>query len=107
MTGSVGCSTGPLDGLFTHIRRVSTEGALINGSVGIAIKRHSKVLKLIDHLGCLTAHKLNGILVTKIVRALYRIEHMPIPIVVAHIAQRGANPALGRHRVGARWEDLR
>ena len=107
MTGPVRCSTGPLDGLFTHVRRVASEGALINGSVRIAIKRHSKVLKLIDHLGCLTAHKLNGILVTKIVRALYRIEHVPIPIVVAHIAQRRANSALGRDSVGARWEDLR
>jgi len=99
MAGAVGGRTGPLHGLFAQVGGVPAKRPLIDGAVGVAVKRHAKVLKLIDHLGCLAAHKLNGVLVTEVVRPFYSVKHVPVPVVLAHVAQRRANTALGRYGV--------
>ena len=78
---------------------MAAKRALINRAIGVAIKGHAKVFKLVNHLRGVAAHELNGVLVAEIIGTLDRVIHMPQPTVFGHIAQRGADTTLGGHRV--------
>ena len=105
--GTVGGRARALDRLLTEIGRVAAERALVDRAVGIAVERHPEVLEFVDHLRCHPAHVLDRVLVAEIVRPLDRVEHVPVPVVLAHVAQRGADPALRGHGVRPGREHLR
>jgi hypothetical protein len=87
VTGAVRGTTRALHRLFAKVLRMTTKGALINRAVFVTIERHAEVLKLNDGFRRLAAHELNRILITEPVRALHRVIHVPVPVVLAHIAE--------------------
>ena len=64
------------------------------------------MLDLVDGAGRLAAEIFDGVLVAQPVGPLDRVVHVPAPIVVAHIAERGGDAALRRHGMAARREHL-
>ncbi|EKD99293.1 MAG: hypothetical protein ACD_23C00033G0002 [uncultured bacterium] len=99
MAGTVSCSAGALHRFFTVVAGMTTKRTLVNGAIGIAVKRHAEVFQLINHLGRLTAHELDRILVTQPVRPLDGVVKMVMPVVLGHVAQTGANATLGSNGV--------
>ena len=65
------------------------------------------MLELVDNTRRHLAHVLDGVLITEPVRPLDGVVHVPEPAVFRHVAKRGANAALGRHRMRARRKNLR
>src|SRR3569623_164133 len=63
--------------------------ALVEGAVGGAVERHAEVLELVHHPRRHPAHVLDGVLVPEPVGALDRVVHVPQPVVLAHVAERG------------------
>ena len=106
VAGAVGRGAGALHRLFTMVGRVAAKRTLVNGAVGIAVERHAEVFHLVDDLGRLAAHELDGVLVAEPVRSLDGVVEMPFPMVFTHIAETGAHAALRRHRMRTGGEDL-
>jgi hypothetical protein len=107
MPGAIGRGAGALRGRpLAEMRRHAAERPLIDAPGLGTRKRHTVVLELDDRSRRLAAKVLDGVLIAEPVRALDRVVHVPTPIVVAHIAERGADSALGRDRVASRREDL-
>src|SRR5947209_8759489 len=91
---------------FAEVLRMAAEGPLVYCAVLVAVERHAEVLELVHELGRLAHHEFDRVLVAEPVRALHRVVHVPQPGVLAHVAERRADPALRRHRVRARREYL-
>src|SRR5688500_13633208 len=106
VAGAIGSSARPWHRLFAKMRRMPAERALINRAVRIAIERHPKVLELIDNVRRLSTHELDRILVAKIIGPLDRVEHVPKPVVLGHVAERCADSALCSNRMRASGKDL-
>ena len=102
VAGAVGGSTGALYGFFAVVGGVAAKGPLVNRAVRIAVERHTHVFQVIDHFWGFAAHELDGVLVAQPVRAFDGIVKMVVPVVLVHIAQRGTDTALRRHRMRAR-----
>ncbi len=94
VAGTVGRCAGALDRLFTVVGGVAAEGALVNRAVRVTVKRHAHVLKVIHNLGCFTAHELDGILVAEPVGTLDGVIEVVVPVVFAHVAERGTDATL-------------
>ena len=99
VTCAVGSRASALNRLFTEVGCVATKWALINGAIWVAVKGHAKVFKLVNHFGRFTTHEFDCILVSQIVRTFHGVEHVPVPAVVGHIAQRRADTTLRSHGV--------
>ena len=84
---AIGCCTCALYGFFAVVGSVPAKGALVNRTVRVAVKRHTHVLKVVHHLGCFTAHELNGVLVAEPVGAFDSVIKMVMPVVFVHISQ--------------------
>jgi len=106
MPSSIRSCAGALDRLFPEVGRVATEGTLVDGAVWVSVERHSKMLELVDHMRRLFAHELDGVLIAEVIRPLDGVEHVPVPVVFAHVSERGPNATLRCNRVGACWKDL-
>jgi len=106
VAGAVGRGAGTLDGFFAVVGGVAAEGALVDGAVGVAVKRHAHVLEVVDDLGRFAAHELDRVLVAEPVGALDGVVEVVVPVVLGHIAQRRADATLSRHGVRASGEDL-
>ena len=92
---------------FTEVHRMTAERPLVNRAVVVAVKGHTEMLKLVNHLRRVAAHEFNGVLVAQVVRALHGVIHMPQPVVFRHIAQCRADAALGGNGVGAGGKHFR
>ena len=92
---------------FAEIGRHAAKRALVNLAFISARKRHAKMLKLINSFRRIAAQIFNRILVAQPVRAFDRVIHMPAPVIIAHITERGGNAALRRNRMRACREDFR
>src|SRR5690606_8020186 len=65
------------------------------------------VMLELDHRGHgLPAHIFDRVLVAEPVGALDRVVHVPAPVVLGHVAERGGDAALGRYGVAARRKHL-
>ena len=106
VAGAVGGRAGALRRALAVVRRHAAERALVDLAVLGARERHAVVFQLDDGAGACLAHVLDGVLVAEPVRALDRVVHVPAPVVLAHVAERGADAALRRHRVTAGREHL-
>ena len=107
VAGAVGGGAGALHRALAEIAGHAAEGPLIDAAVLGAAERHAPVLKLVDGLGRLAHQIFDGVLVAQPVRPLDGVVHVPAPVVLGHVAQRGVDAALRRDRVRARREELR
>ena len=64
------------------------------------------VLQLNDGGGRLAGHVVNSVLVTKPIGTLHGVVHVPSPVVLVHVSERGVDTTLGGHGVGTRGEKL-
>ena len=104
VTSTVSRSTCALYRLLAVICSVTAKWTLINRAVWVAIKWHAVVLKLIDYFWCFTAHKLNHVLIAQPIRAFDGVVKMVVPVVLTHIAKRGADAALRSNRMRTCWK---
>src|SRR5210317_1544360 len=65
------------------------------------------MLEFDDRIRRFLAHILDRILVSEPIGPLDGVVHMPAPVVLTHIAERGTNAALRGHRVATRRKYLR
>jgi hypothetical protein len=98
---AVGRVAGAADRALPEVVRVAAEGALGDLAVGRAREREPHVLELDDDVDRLLAHHLDGVLVAQVVRALDGVEGVPLRVVLLEVAERRADPALGRAGVRA------
>ncbi len=64
------------------------------------------MFQLDDGTGGILGEDLDGILVAQIIATLYRVEHVPLPVVLLLIAKGGTDSSLGSTGMGARGKDL-
>src|SRR5262245_64856048 len=106
MAGAVGGGAGALRDALAVMRGHTAERTLVDLAVVAARERQAPMLELVDRVGRAAAHVLDGVLVAEPVSALDGVVHVPAPVVLAHIAERGGDAALRRDGVGARREHL-
>ena len=96
VTGTVCGSARALDRALAIVARLTTKWALIYTAIRGAIKRHPKMLEFIDGFIRLATHKFNRVLIAEIIRTLDGVEHMPVPVVLAVVAERSSHTTLRR-----------
>ena len=107
VAGAVGGRAGALRGALAVVRGHAAERALIDLAVFLAAReRQAPVLQLVHGGRRVAAHVFDRVLVAEPVGALDGVVHVPAPVVLAHVAERGGDAALRRDRVRARREDL-
>ncbi len=106
VAGTVGSSAGALRGAFAVMGGHAAERPLIDLAVIAPRKRQAPMLEFVNRRGRVAAQIFDRVLVAEPIGALDRVVHMPAPVVLAHIAERGRDAALGGDRVRARGEDL-
>src|SRR3569832_472952 len=92
--------------IAAEVLALATEGALIDLAVVEPRERHACVLELHHQARGRSAHVFDRVLVAEVIAALHRVVHVPVPVVRAHVAERGIHAALRRDRVRARRKDL-
>ncbi|MNI34616.1 hypothetical protein D3C73_886130 [compost metagenome] len=107
VAGTVGRRAGALRRrAFAVLGGHATERTLVDLAFGGAAERHAVVLELDDRRNRFTAHVLDGVLVAQPVRTLDGVEEVVTPIVLAHVAERSGDTALGGDGVRPGREDL-
>ena len=107
VAGAVGRGAGALGRrAVAEIGGHAAEGALVDLAVLGARERHAPVLELVDSGRCVAHEIFDRVLIAEPVRPLDGVVHMPLPGVLAHIAERGGDAALSRDGVRAGREDL-
>ena len=106
MARAVRRGAGALGRALAIVGRHAAEGALVDLALRRAREGHAVMLQLDDRGHRLAHHVLDGVLVAQPVRALDRVVHVPAPVVLAHVAEGGADSALGRDRMAAGRKDL-
>eukprot|EP00964_Phaeocystis_antarctica_P063294 scaffold37967_cov57-Phaeocystis_antarctica.AAC.4 len=91
---------------LTKVERLAAEGPLVDLALVRAREGHAVVLELDDGARRLLAHVVDRVLVAQPVAALDRVVHVPPPIVLGHVAERGVDAPLRGDRVRARREQL-
>src|SRR6516165_7288048 len=107
MTGPVGGGAGAHRQLLAPVQGMAAKWALIDVAVFGARERHAEMLELDDRRHRVFAHVFDCVLVAEPVRAFDGVVHVPAPVVLAHISERGTNAALCRYRMAAGREYLR
>ena len=102
VAGAVGRRAGALRDALAEVRGHAAEGPLIDLALFGARERNAIVLELDDRGRRHLAHELDRILIAEPVGAFYRVIHVPAPVVLAHVAERGGNSTLCGDRVTAR-----
>ena len=64
------------------------------------------MFELVDGFRCGTTHIFDGILVSQVITALDRVEHVPVPVVRADIGKCSIDPTLGGDGMRTGWKDL-
>ncbi len=99
--GAIGGGAGALYRRFAIVAHVPTEWPLIDLAVLGARERHAEMLELEHRRDRLTAHVFDRVLIAEPVGALDGVVHMPLPVILGHVAQRRADTALRRDGVTA------
>src|SRR5918996_3019254 len=107
VAGAIGRVTRSFYGRLTVIASVSAEPPLVDLPIGRAVEREAHALELEDGMHRLLAHDVDRVLVGEEVRALHRVEGMPLPGVLLDVCKGRAHAPLGRARVGAGRIELR
>ncbi len=106
VTGAVCRGASALDRGFAEILCHAAEGTLIDLAFLGARERHAPMLKLIHSSRRVARQIFDRVLIAQPVRPLYGVEHVPLPLVLAHIAERGRDAALRRDCVRAGRENF-
>ena len=106
VASAVGGGAGALDRRLAVVARHAAEGALIDLALRRAREGHAPVLQLVDRRRRVAGEVFDGVLVAQPVGALDRVVHVPAPVVRPHVAERGADAALGGDGVRAGGEEL-
>lgn len=88
--------------LRCRIRGLATKRSLVYETVLSPTEWHSIFLKLMDGSGPPLTHVVNGILVSKPVRALDSV--VPSPVILGHVAKSSADTTLRCNRVRSGWK---
>jgi len=107
VAGSVGGGTAAV--CLTSLAKflgLSTESTLVDLAVVGSGEWTSVVLQLVDGSRRLTGHVVDGVLVTQPVGTLDGIVHVPSPVVVVHVSERGVDATLGGDGVGSCGKQL-
>ena len=108
VAGPVGRGAGALGWrAFAKLRGHATKRALIDAAILGPAEGDAVVFELVDGGGRIAAQVFDRVLVAEPVGALDGVEHMPLPAVGPHVAERGGHATLRRDRVRAGREDLR
>src|SRR6185295_8611123 len=107
MAGAVGGGAGALRWrTLPHVLGHAAERALVDFALGGAAERQAHLLEL-DHRGRRFAdHIFDRVLVAEPVGALDGVVHVPRPMIRAHVAEAGGDPALRGDGMAAGREDL-
>ena len=81
---------------------VTPETPLIDTTIVRTIERQTAMLQFIDSINGIAGENLGGRLIHQVITALDGIIHMPLPVVLFLVAQRGCDSTLRRARVRAR-----
>ena len=92
---------------LTVLKTLPTERTLVDLALLGPGEGHAIVLQLDHGARCFLAHVMDGILVAKPITSLDSIVHVPPPVVLRHVPQRGIDTALRSYSVRARREELR
>ncbi len=102
VAGTVGGGAGALRGALAVMGGHAAERPLIDFAVFLAAReRQAPMFQLVDRFRRGAAHIFDSVLIAEPVRALDGVVHVPAPVVLAHIAERGGDAALCRHGVRA------
>ncbi len=101
MTRTVGGIAGALDRRFTEIPRMPPERPLSDVTVGQTIEGHAEMLQLDDGFRRVVGQHLDGILISQVIRAFHRVEHVPLGVVLFEVAQWRRRYPLEPHRSGS------
>jgi hypothetical protein len=99
--GAIRRIAGPAHGPFTEVARMPAEAALVDASFRGAVERQSAVFQIVDRLDGLFGKNVGRLLIDQIISAFDRVEGVPFGFVLLHVAQRGADAALGRAGMAA------
>jgi hypothetical protein len=80
---------------------VTAETALVDASFRGPVERQSPVFEIVDRLDGLFGKNGGRLLVNQIISAFDRVEGVPFGFVLLHVAQCGADSALGRAGMAA------
>ncbi len=94
VTGAIRGRARAMRGALAEVRRHAAEGSLIDPAFGGTRERQSVVLELDDGRRRLLAHELDGVLVAEPVRPFHGVVHVPAPVVLTHVPERGADASL-------------
>ncbi len=106
VAGAVRRRAGALRGAFAEMGGHAAEGALVDAAVLGARERQAVMVELVDRVRRLAAEIFDGVLIAEPVRPLDGVVHVPAPVVLAHVAERGGDAALGGDGMRAGGEDL-
>ena len=106
VAGAVGGGAGAHRRRLAVILHVAAERALVDAAVLGAAERHAVVFQLVNRRDGRAAHVFDGVLIAQPVRPFHGVVHVPAPVVLAHVAERGADAALRRDGVAAGGEHL-
>ena len=107
VAGAVGSGAGALHRrALAELGHVAAERPLVDLALVGARERHAIVLELIDRGGRLARQILHGVHVAEPVRPLDGVVHVPLPVVRAHVLERGGNAALRRDGMRTRRKHL-
>ncbi len=91
---------------FAEVEALAAEGALVDAAVLGAREGDAITLEFEDGLGGLAAHVVDGVLVAEEICALDGVEHMPAPVIGAHVTKSSIHAAPGGDGVRAGREEL-
>src|SRR5579872_4905141 len=89
VASAVGGSAGTLRGTLTVVDRHTAEGPLVNPTVLCTRERHAPMLEFVNSCGSMAHQIFDRVLITKPVRPLHGVIHVPAPVILVHVAKRG------------------
>lgn len=98
--------TYPVCLLFPVVQTLATKRPLIDEAGFSPAERHAVLFQFADGPRRLAAHVMDGVLIPEPVGALDRVVHVPPPVVLGHVSQRGVDATLGRDGVRAGGKQL-
>ena len=94
VAGAVGRARGAVCLALAVVQRLAAKGALVDFAIFGTGKGQASGLQFTHGLGRLLAHVVDGVLVAEPIRPLDGVVHVPFPVVLCHVAQRGVDAAL-------------
>ena len=95
MPGAVGCVAGPSHRAFAKVAGVAAEPALIDAALRGTVEGQPAIFQIINRLDGFFGQNFGRLLVHEIIAAFDGVEGMPLGFVLLHVAQCGADAALG------------